>query len=116
MTDINLFTPGRIGELDIRNRMIMAPMTRNRATFEGIPYDFTTEYYRQRAGAGLILTEGLSPSASGVGYLRTPVLETPEQVAAWKTITDAVHAKGSRMYAQIMHVGRVGVLVNRPLQ
>jgi N-ethylmaleimide reductase len=116
MPEIDLFTPGNIGELTVPNRIIMAPMTRNRATFEGVPTEIAVEYYTQRASAGLILTEGTSPSAAGIGYVRTPAIETPEQIAAWKRITDAVRAKGGRMYLQLMHVGRVGNVANRLLQ
>lgn len=113
MSDINVLSPGRIGGLDIRNRIIMAPMTRSRALAGGIPSELAIEYYTQRASAGLILTEGVAPSAGGLGYARTPAIETAEQIAAWKKITDAVHAKGGRIFAQIMHVGRIGHPANR---
>lgn len=116
MPAIDLFTPGKIGELSIPSRILMAPMTRNRATFEGVPTDLAIEYYTQRASAGLILTEGTAPSAAGIGYVRTPAIETPEQIAAWRRITDAVRAKGGRMFLQLMHVGRVGNIANRVLQ
>src|SRR6478609_7475971 len=110
MPDINLFSPGRIGDLQVPNRIIMAPMTRNRASFDNVPSAISIEYYTQRASAGLIITEGTAPSATGIGYVRTPAIENEAQVAAWKRITDAVHAKGGRMYLQLMHVGRVGHL------
>ncbi|MGE0116100.1 MAG: alkene reductase [Steroidobacteraceae bacterium] len=113
MSDINVLSPGRIGGLDVRNRIIMAPMTRSRALAGGVPSELAIEYYTQRASAGLILTEGVAPSAVGLGYARTPAIETAEQIAAWKKITDAVHAKGGRMFAQIMHVGRIGHPANR---
>lgn len=116
MPEINLFTPGRIGELALGSRIVMAPMTRNRATFEGVPSEMAIEYYTQRASAGLIISEGTAPSAAGIGYIRTPAVETPQQVAAWKKITDAVHAKGGRIFLQLMHVGRVGNIANRVLQ
>ena len=113
MSDTNLFTPGRLGALQLRNRIMMAPMTRNRALPGGIPSDLTLEYYAQRASAGLILSEGVAPSGTGLGYARTTALETPEQIAAWKKITDAVHAKGGLMFCQFMHVGRIGHEANR---
>lgn len=116
MPETNLFTSGRIGEIAVPNRIVMAPMTRNRATFEGVPTAMAIEYYTQRASAGLIITEGTAPSAAGIGYVRTPAIQSPEQVAAWKKITDAVHAKGGRMFLQLMHVGRVGNVANRVLQ
>jgi len=116
MSGVDLFTPGRIGDLTVPNRIVMAPMTRNRATFEGVPTELAIEYYTQRASAGLIITEGTSPSAAGIGYVRTPAIETPQQIAAWKRIVDAVHARGSRMYLQLMHVGRVANVANRVLQ
>jgi N-ethylmaleimide reductase len=116
MPDTNLFTPGVIGDVPVPNRIVMAPMTRNRATFDNVPTQLGIEYYAQRASAGLIITEGTAPSAAGIGYVRTPAIETPQQVAAWKKITDAVHAKGGRMFLQLMHVGRVGNLANRVLQ
>ena len=113
MADINLFSPGRIDGFETRNRLIMAPMTRSRAKAGGVPSELAIEYYTQRASAGLILTEGTAPSAIGLGYARTPAVESPEQVAAWKKITDAVHAKGGRMFMQLMHVGRIGHSANR---
>jgi N-ethylmaleimide reductase len=113
VADINLFSLGRIDGFDTKNRMIMAPMTRCRANATGVPQDVMIEYYTQRASAGLIITEGIAPSAVGLGYARTPAIETAEQVAAWKKITDAVHAKGGRMFAQFMHVGRIGHAANR---
>ena len=113
MADINLLTPGRIDGFDTKNRMIMAPMTRSRAHAGGVPSELAITYYAQRASAGLILTEGTAPSAVGLGYARTPAIHTQEQIAAWKKITDAVHAKGGRMYLQFMHVGRIAHSVNR---
>lgn len=103
-----LFTPTRIGGVEIANRLVMAPMTRSRADFvTGVPSDLVETYYAQRAGAGLIISEGVFPSARGKGYVATPGIETPEQVAAWKKITDAVHARGGRIFMQIMHCGRI---------
>jgi N-ethylmaleimide reductase len=113
VADANLFTPGRIGGFDTSNRIIMAPMTRSRALAGGVPSDLAIEYYKQRASAGIIITEGVAPAAIGLGYARTPAAETPEQMAAWKKITDAVHAKGGRMFMQLMHVGRIAHPANR---
>ena len=113
MPDINLFTPGRLDGFDTRNRMIMAPMTRSRALPGAVPSELAVEYYAQRASAGLIITEGTAPAATGLGYARTPSIHSPEQIVAWKRITDAVHAKGGRMFLQLMHVGRIGHSANR---
>ncbi len=113
MPDLNLLTPGRIDGFDTRNRMVMAPMTRCRALPGAIPSELAIEYYTQRASAGLIITEGTAPAATGLGYARTPSIDTPEQIAAWKKITDAVHAKGGRLFLQLMHVGRIGHAANR---
>ena len=113
MADVNLFTPGRIDGFDTKNRIIMAPMTRSRALPKGVPSELAIDYYAQRASAGLIITEGVAPCAVGLGYARTPAIESPEQVAAWKKITDAVHAKGGRMFMQFMHVGRIAHPANR---
>src|SRR5688572_31133572 len=97
---ITLLSPGRIGGLDTPNRLMMAPMTRSRALPGGVPSDLAIQYYEQRASAGLIITEGIAPTAVGLGYARTPAIETPEQIAAWQKITRAVKAKGGRMFAQ----------------
>ncbi len=113
MPDVNLFTPGRVDGFETRNRMFMAPMTRSRANAGAVPSDLAVEYYAQRATAGLIITEGTAPAANGLGYARTPSIDTPEQVTAWKKITDAVHAKGGRMFLQLMHTGRIGHAANR---
>ncbi len=103
-----LFTPLNLGRLQLRNRVVMAPMTRSRANPEtDCPTELMLEYYRQRAGAGLIVTEGIHPSANGKGYCRTPGLYNQEQSLAWKSVVDAVHAEGGRIVAQLMHVGRV---------
>jgi N-ethylmaleimide reductase len=113
MPDITLLTPGRIDGFETRNRMFMAPMTRSRALPGGVPSELAIEYYAQRASAGLILTEGIAPSAVGLGYARTPGIHTAEQVGVWKRITDAVHARGGRIFSQFMHVGRIGHSANR---
>lgn len=102
-----LFTPTQIGRYTIPNRMVMAPMTRSRADDAGVPGDLVSTYYAQRASAGLIVSEGVFPSAMGKGYVRTPGIETDAQVAAWKRVTEAVHAKGGRIFMQVMHCGRI---------
>ncbi|MFG2084908.1 MULTISPECIES: alkene reductase [unclassified Spirillospora] len=103
-----LFEPLSAGKLDLPNRLVMAPMTRSRATENGTVTELTAEYYRQRAGAGLIITEGTQPSVRGQGYILTPGLHSGDQVAAWRTVTDAVHGEGGRIFAQLMNAGRVG--------
>jgi N-ethylmaleimide reductase len=113
MADINLLTPGRIGDFDTKNRLMMAPMTRSRALAGGVPSELAITYYAQRASAGVISTEGTAPSAVGLGYARTPAIHTQEQVAAWKKITEAVHARGGRIFIQFMHVGRIANSHNR---
>lgn len=102
-----LFTPTQIGRLTVPNRMVMAPMTRSRSDDAGVPSDLVSTYYAQRASAGLIISEGVFPSAMGKGYVRTPGIETEAQVAAWKEVTEAVHAKGARIFMQLMHCGRI---------
>jgi N-ethylmaleimide reductase len=113
VADVNLLTPGRIDGFDTKNRIIMAPMTRCRSDAQGVPTEIVARYYEQRASAGLILTEGIAPCAVGLGYARTPAIESPAQVTAWKKVTDAVHAKGGRIFSQFMHVGRIGHSANR---
>jgi N-ethylmaleimide reductase len=103
------FDPIDLSGTQLVNRIAMAPMTRSRAYGEGLTVtDSTVEYYSQRASAGLIITEGIQPSVIGRGYPDTPGLHTDEQVAAWRKVTDAVHAKGGKIFAQIMHAGRIG--------
>ena len=92
----DLFAPYRLGSLELRNRFVMAPMTRNRAGAGEAPTDLNAEYYAQRAGAGLIVTEGTQPSAVGQGYPGTPGLHTDEQVAGWRLVADAVHERGGQ--------------------
>ena len=109
-----LMQPVRMGELELANRIVMAPMTRSRAGGDGLPTAIMVDYYAQRASAGLIITEGTSPSADGLGYCRTPAIYSPEQVAAWRRITDAVHAQGGCIVVQLMHCGRVATHHNKP--
>ena len=103
-----LFSAARFGQLELANRVVMAPLTRNRAGDGLVPSPLAAEYYSQRAGAGLIITEATQVSREAQGYLDTPGLYTAEQVAAWREVTDAVHAKGGRIVAQLWHVGRIG--------
>jgi N-ethylmaleimide reductase len=108
MTDPTLFSPVTLGALALKNRIVMAPLTRNRAKPEDdTPYALHAEYYGQRAGAGLIISEGTQISAEGKGYAWTPGIYSPEQVAGWKLTTKAVHDKGGLIVAQIWHVGRI---------
>ena len=109
-----LFEPVRLGDLELANRIVMAPMTRSRADQHGVPTAEMVEYYRQRASAGLIVAEGTAPSASGLGYCRTPAIYNAEQIAAWKAVTDAVHAEGGLIVLQLMHVGRASSAHNKP--
>lgn len=108
MNYTHLFQPLTVGALTLRNRIVMAPMTRSRATDDDLVTELQVTYYRQRANAGLIVTEGVHPSADGKGYNRTPGIYTQEQVAAWRAVTDAVHEEGGLIACQIMHCGRVG--------
>ncbi len=102
-----LFTPIQVGRYTLPNRLVMAPMTRSRSDEAGVPSDLVATYYEQRADAGLIIAEGTFPSAMGKGYVRTPGIYTDEQVAAWKKVTSAVHAKGGKIFLQIMNCGRI---------
>jgi len=113
MTGPSLFAPASLGALTLSNRIVMAPMTRSRAT-GNVPNALMVEYYEQRASAGLIITEGTSPSPNGLGYARIPGLYSEAQVAGWKAVTAAVHAKGGHIFAQFMHTGRVGHPLNLP--
>jgi N-ethylmaleimide reductase len=103
----DLFTPVQLGPYELRNRLVMAPMTRSRAGEGNVVTELTVEYYAQRASAGLIVTEGTQVSPQGVGYTHTPGIHTAAQAAAWRRVTDAVHAEGGRIFAQLWHVGRV---------
>jgi N-ethylmaleimide reductase len=103
----DLLDPIRVRNWDLPNRLVMAPLTRNRATAGMVPGDLAVEYYAQRASAGLIVTEGTQPSAVGQGYLDTPGIHTPEQIEGWRRVADAVHQRGGRIVVQLMHVGRI---------
>ena len=104
----NLFDPIIVGDLKLRNRIWLAPLTRCRAVGDGrVPNDLMVEYYRQRASAGLILTEATSVTPMGVGYPNTPGIWSNEQIEGWQAVTQAVHAAGSRIFLQLWHVGRI---------
>ncbi len=104
---VDVFSPLQLGPLRLPNRIVMAPMTRNRAGEGNVPGDLVREYYRQRASAGLIITEGAQVSPLGQGYPFTPGIHSPEQVAGWRRVTEAVHARGGRIFLQLWHVGRI---------
>jgi N-ethylmaleimide reductase len=101
------FSPYRLGDLALKNRIVMAPMTRSRAVDGNVPNPLAAAYYTQRASAGLIVTEATQVSPQGVGYIRTPGIHSDAQVAGWRAITDAVHAAGSKIFLQLWHVGRI---------
>ncbi|MEZ0486708.1 alkene reductase [Fibrella aquatica] len=107
-----LFAPATLGNITLKNRVVMAPMTRNRATAGHDVTPIMATYYAQRASAGLIITEGIAPSANGNGYARVPGIYTPSQVEGWQAITAAVHEKGGKIFAQLMHTGRVSHSAN----
>lgn len=108
-----LFEPVGLGAISCANRIVMAPMTRDRAGPGDVPSDIMLRYYEQRASAGLIVTEGAQPSAAGKGYWRTPGIHSKDQIAGWKRIADAVHSAGGKIVMQLMHCGRVVVPDNR---
>lgn len=109
MMSIDLFTPLTLGPLTLPNRVVMAPMTRNRAGEGDVPPEMAVTYYTQRATAGLIITEGAQVSAQGKGYPGTPGIFTDAQVEGWRNVTDAVHAQGGHLFLQLWHVGRASV-------
>jgi N-ethylmaleimide reductase len=108
-----LYSPATLGPLKLQNHLVMAPMTRNRAT-GNVPNDLIAEYYQQRSSAGLIVTEGTSPSPNGLGYPRIPGIFSPEQVDGWRKVATAVHDGGAKIFIQLMHTGRIGHPLNLP--
>jgi N-ethylmaleimide reductase len=108
-----LYSPATLGPLKLQNHLVMAPMTRNRAT-GNVPNDLIVEYYQQRSSAGLIVTEGTSPSPNGLGYPRIPGIFSPEQVDGWRKVATAVHDGGAKFFIQLMHTGRIGHPLNLP--
>ncbi|EEA02942.1 NADH:flavin oxidoreductase/NADH oxidase [Burkholderia sp. H160] len=109
-----LFDPVRLGGLTLQNRLVMAPMTRSRAQFDGTPGELAATYYAQRASIGLIVSEGTQPSDDGQGYLTTPGIYTDAHVTGWKKTAEAVHARGSHLFIQLMHAGRMSHPDNTP--
>ena len=107
MTDKTLFSSYQLGNIELNNRIVMAPLTRNRAGKGLIPSEFAADYYAQRASAGLIITEATQVSPQAQGYQDTPGLYTTEQIDAWRKVTNAVHAKGGKIFVQLWHVGRI---------
>ncbi|MFD7321857.1 alkene reductase [Streptomyces sp. NPDC059875] len=106
--DSRLFEPTRLGELTLPNRLVMAPMTRNRAGADGVPREIMATYYAQRASAGLIIAEASTPNAVGLTYPNIPAIYDPAHVAGWRRVTDAVRDAGGRMFLQLQHGGRIG--------
>jgi len=113
MKEYKLYTPFTVGTIELANRIVMAPMTRCRA-IGNIPNELMAEYYRQRSGAGLIITEGTSPSPNGLGYARIPGIFNRQQGEGWKKITSAVHKSGGKIIVQFMHSGRISHPLNMP--
>ncbi|KZD23381.1 alkene reductase [Tardiphaga robiniae] len=114
MSTSKLFDPYKLGAVTLTNRTVMAPLTRNRALPGNVPNPLAIEYYSQRASAGLLVTEGTPVSQQGQGYQDVPGIYTKEQIAGWKKVTEAVHAKGGHIYMQIWHVGRISHISLQP--
>ncbi|HVS94183.1 MAG TPA: alkene reductase [Mucilaginibacter sp.] len=113
MTPLKLFTQAKVGNVTLKNRIVMSPMTRSRA-LGNVPNDLMAQYYGQRSGAGLIITEGTSPSPNGLGYARIPGIFSQAQIDGWKKVTETVHANGAKIFVQLMHTGRIGHQLNLP--
>lgn len=111
MKNYNLFATSKVGSITLKNHIVMAPMTRCRA-IDNLPNDLMAIYYQQRASAGLIITEGTSPSPNGLGYARIPGIFSEAQVAGWKKTTSAVHKNGGKIVIQLMHTGRISHVLN----
>jgi N-ethylmaleimide reductase len=114
MTDKTLFEPYTLGAIQLSNRIVMAPLTRNRAGAGLVPSPYAATYYSQRASAGLLITEATQISSDAQGYQDTPGLYTQAQIEGWRQVTDAVHAKGGRIFVQLWHVGRISHVDLRP--
>ena len=110
----HLFAPASVGRYALSNRMVMSPMTRGRAQYDGTPGNLAAEYYAQRANVGLIVAEGTQPSDDGQGYTTTPGIYTPAHIEGWRRVTDAVHDRGGRIFIQLMHAGRISHPDNTP--
>ena len=104
-----LFDKLTVGGMELKNRIVMAPMTRSRASDEGIQPAIVADYYVQRASGGLLISEATNVSPMAKGYVRTPGIYTPEQIASWRKVTDAVHSKGGKIFMQIFHTGRIAL-------
>lgn len=104
-----LFDPLRVGNIELDNRIVMAPMTRSRANDDGVQPSYAAQYYNQRASAGLIVTEATNVSPMAKGYVRTPGIYTSEQIESWRSVTQAVHARGGKIFMQIFHTGRIAL-------
>jgi len=113
MKENKLFAPVKLGNLELKNRIVMSPMTRSRA-IGNVPNELMAEYYAQRSDAGLIITEGTSPSPNGLGYSRIPGCFSKEQVEGWRKVTTAVHKRGGKIFLQLMHTGRISHTLNLP--
>lgn len=113
MKTYKLLTSTKLGTIDLKNRIVMSPMTRCRA-IGNVPNDLMATYYRQRSGAGLIITEGTSPSPNGLGYARIPGIYNRQQIEGWKKTTSAVHEAGGKIFVQLMHTGRISHPLNMP--
>ena len=107
VSQVDLLTPVALGPITLKNRVVMAPLTRNRAGPGNVPQTLNVDYYAQRASAGLIITEATQVAPEGVGYPHTPGIHSEAQVAGWRRVTDAVHAQGGRIFLQLWHVGRI---------
>ena len=110
----NHWTPLRLGDIELENRLAMAPMTRSRSAESGVPTELNASYYAQRASMGLVITEGTQPSDDGQGYLLTPGVYTEQHVAGWREVTGAVRSAGGHVFIQLMHVGRIAHPANTP--
>ena len=113
MEEYKLLSPTKIGTIEIENRVVMSPMTRCRA-IGNIPNQLMANYYQQRSGTGLIITEGTSPSPNGLGYARIPGIYSKQHVEGWKIVTSAVHTGGGKIFVQLMHTGRISHHLNMP--
>lgn len=113
MNNATSLKPYSLGKIELKNRIVMAPMTRSRA-LNNVPNELIAEYYGQRASAGLIITEGTSPSPNGLGYARIPGIFSVEQINGWKKVTSSVHQNGGKIFVQLMHTGRIGHNHNLP--
>jgi N-ethylmaleimide reductase len=107
MSPLKLLSPIKVGDLELPNRVFMAPLTRNRAGSGNVPSELNAQYYAQRASAGLIISEASQISTQGIGYPATPGIHTTEQIAGWRRVTDAVHRSGGRIFLQLWHCGRI---------